>query len=128
MDALEVYLENSKNQKIWKIKIAALRQENQDFPTIKRTGWTGLGSMDVARSHSQVAGSWRFYNHNIKNGCTTRRGIDFERLDDKTQLHWHMLFESRELIIAVVKRYKADEGLKQNIEKLSRYLQQISIL
>ena len=34
-----------------------------------------------------------------------------------------MLFESRELLLEVVKTFKADQGLKQNIEKLNLYLQ-----
>jgi hypothetical protein len=33
-----------------------------------------------------------------------------------------MLFESKEQFIQVVKTFKADEGLKQNVEKLDRYL------
>jgi uncharacterized protein YndB with AHSA1/START domain len=49
--------------------------------------------------------------------------IEFEEQGDKTHLTWHMLFESREQFIAVVKAHKADEGLKQNVEKLVAYLQ-----
>jgi uncharacterized protein YndB with AHSA1/START domain len=48
--------------------------------------------------------------------------IEFEPRGEKTFLKWHMLFESREQLIQVVKTFKADEGLKQNIEKLERYL------
>jgi len=48
--------------------------------------------------------------------------ITFEALGDKTSLRWHMLFESREQFIQVVKTFKADEGLKQNVEKLNQYL------
>jgi len=33
-----------------------------------------------------------------------------------------MVFESKEEFIQVVKTFKADEGLKQNVEKLSKYL------
>jgi hypothetical protein len=33
-----------------------------------------------------------------------------------------MLFESAEQFIQVVKTFKADEGLKQNVERLSLYL------
>ncbi len=40
----------------------------------------------------------------------------------KTLLTWHMLFESKEVFEEVVKTFKADEGLKQNIEKLEKYL------
>ena len=48
--------------------------------------------------------------------------ITFEAQGEKTHLIWHMLFESREQFIQVVKTFKADEGLKQNIEKLTMYL------
>ena len=48
--------------------------------------------------------------------------IDFEEQGEKTHLNWHMLFETAEEFIRVVKTFKADEGLKQNIEKLSKYL------
>ncbi len=34
-----------------------------------------------------------------------------------------LVIESREPLIQVVKTFKADEGLKQNIEKLEVYLQ-----
>lgn len=49
--------------------------------------------------------------------------ILFESRGDKTFLHWHMLFETKEQFIQVVKTFKADEGLKQNVEKLDHYLQ-----
>jgi uncharacterized protein YndB with AHSA1/START domain len=52
--------------------------------------------------------------------------VEFESQGDKTLMHWHMLFESREQFIEVVKTYGADEGLKQNIEKLATYLQQFT--
>jgi uncharacterized protein YndB with AHSA1/START domain len=48
--------------------------------------------------------------------------IEFEAQGDKTFLKWHMLFESAELFIQVVKTFKADEGLKQNVEKFQAYL------
>lgn len=49
--------------------------------------------------------------------------ILFEAEGDKTRLHWHMLFDSKEQLIQVVKEYGADEGLKQNIQKLNLYLE-----
>lgn len=52
--------------------------------------------------------------------------IDFEEQGEKTHLNWHMLFETAEEFIRVVKTFKADEGLKQNIEKLSGYLTQLA--
>ncbi len=48
--------------------------------------------------------------------------IQFEAQGEKTFLQWHMLFETAEQFIQVVKTFKADEGLKQNIEKLNQYL------
>ena len=48
--------------------------------------------------------------------------IEFEAQGEQTSINWHMLFESAELFIQVVKTFKADEGLKQNIEKLNVYL------
>jgi uncharacterized protein YndB with AHSA1/START domain len=48
--------------------------------------------------------------------------ITFEAQGDKTLLNWHMLFETAELFIQVVQTFKADEGLKQNIDKLEVYL------
>ena len=48
--------------------------------------------------------------------------IQFEAQDDKTFITWHMLFETREEFIQTVKTFKADEGLKQNIEKLNNYV------
>lgn len=48
--------------------------------------------------------------------------ITFEDQGDKTRITWHMLFESSEVFLQVVKTFKADEGLKQNLEKLDLYL------
>jgi uncharacterized protein YndB with AHSA1/START domain len=48
--------------------------------------------------------------------------IEFEARGETTFLKWHMLFESAELFIQVVKTFKADEGLKQNVEKFQAYL------
>ena len=48
--------------------------------------------------------------------------ITFEEHGDQTHLKWHMLFDTKEQLIQVVKTFKADEGLKQNVEKLIVYL------
>jgi uncharacterized glyoxalase superfamily protein PhnB/uncharacterized protein YndB with AHSA1/START domain len=48
--------------------------------------------------------------------------ISFEAQGKKTLIDWHMLFETKEQFIQVVKKFKADEGLRQNMEKLNRYL------
>jgi len=60
------------------------------------------------------------FNHFNPDFTTT---IEFEEQGEQTHLRWHMLFESAEEFIQVVKTFKADEGLKQNIEKLIVYLQ-----
>jgi uncharacterized protein YndB with AHSA1/START domain len=48
--------------------------------------------------------------------------IEFEEQGDKTFIRWQMLFETKEAFIQTVKTFKADEGLKQNIEKLNAYV------
>ena len=48
--------------------------------------------------------------------------ISFEAQGEKTLIDWHMLFETKEQFIQVVKTFKADEGLRQNMEKLNHYL------
>jgi uncharacterized protein YndB with AHSA1/START domain len=48
--------------------------------------------------------------------------ISFEARGQQTFLTWHMLFDTAEEFIRVVKTFKADEGLRQNVEKLSQYL------
>ena len=48
--------------------------------------------------------------------------ITFDEQGDKTHLTWHMVFESKEEFIAVVKAHKADVGLRQNVEKMEAYL------
>ena len=51
--------------------------------------------------------------------------IIFEQKDKKTFLDWTMVFETDELFNIVVKTFKADEGLIQNVDKLERYLAQL---
>ncbi|HEY4322869.1 MAG TPA: SRPBCC family protein [Mucilaginibacter sp.] len=48
--------------------------------------------------------------------------IKFDEQGEETLLTWHMLFDSAEQFQQVVKTFGADEGLKQNVEKLSVYL------
>ena len=48
--------------------------------------------------------------------------ITLEEQDGKTMLKWHMVFESKEQFEQVVKTFKADEGLKQNIARLENYI------
>jgi uncharacterized glyoxalase superfamily protein PhnB/uncharacterized protein YndB with AHSA1/START domain len=49
--------------------------------------------------------------------------VEFESQGDKTFIQWQMLFETKEDLIQTVKTFKADEGLRQNIEKLNAYLE-----
>jgi uncharacterized protein YndB with AHSA1/START domain len=53
--------------------------------------------------------------------------IDFEKQGEQTLITWHMLFETAEEFIQTVKTFKADEGLKQNIEKLNSFLTELHI-
>jgi len=46
----------------------------------------------------------------------------FEPRGTQTSLSWKMVFETVELFTIVVKTFKADEGLVQNINKLADYL------
>ena len=48
--------------------------------------------------------------------------VTFEEQGNKTLLTWHMQFETKEQFEQVVKTFKADEGLKQNVIKLEAYL------
>ena len=52
--------------------------------------------------------------------------IDFEDQGEQTFIKWHMLFESAEQFLEVVKAHGAVEGLKQNVERLATYLAGIS--
>ncbi|HVU84152.1 MAG TPA: SRPBCC domain-containing protein [Puia sp.] len=48
--------------------------------------------------------------------------IEFEPQGEKTLLKWHMLFETKEEFENTVRTFKADQGLKQNVEKLDAYI------
>ena len=48
--------------------------------------------------------------------------VNFIDLGNKTELTWEMVFDTPEELQNVVKVFKADEGLKQNVEKLDKYL------
>ena len=48
--------------------------------------------------------------------------VEFTEQGEQTIITWHMLFETAEQFIQVVKTFKADEGLKQNVDKLNVYL------
>jgi uncharacterized protein YndB with AHSA1/START domain len=59
------------------------------------------------------------FEHFNPNFITT---VTFTAEGSKTRLRWNMLFESREKFEQVVKTFNADEGLKQNVNKLENYL------
>lgn len=46
----------------------------------------------------------------------------FAGQEDKTILTWRMLFETEKARDAVISKYNAAEGLKQNLDKLGEYL------
>ena len=48
--------------------------------------------------------------------------VEFEADGEQTHLKWHMVFDTAEEFIRTVKTFKADEGLRQNVEKLIVYL------
>jgi uncharacterized protein YndB with AHSA1/START domain len=54
--------------------------------------------------------------------------ITFTAVGEKTLIRWSMLFESKESFEQTVRTFKADEGLKQNIEKLNQYVITQSLL
>src|SRR4051812_28005165 len=48
--------------------------------------------------------------------------INFESRGEKTFISWHMLFETKEEFIKIVKTFGAEQGLKENVEKLNVYV------
>lgn len=46
----------------------------------------------------------------------------FEAQGDKTHIKWSVMFDSYEVLQTVIKAHNAAEGLKQNCEKLEKYL------
>ena len=59
------------------------------------------------------------FDHISVPGHTTT--VTFTAQGDKTLLTWYMLFESREQFELAVKTFKADQGLRQNVDKLAAY-------
>ena len=52
-----------------------------------------------------------------------RATINFTPGEKETLIRWTMVFETAELYETVVKVFKADEGLQQNLEKLQAFLE-----
>ncbi len=48
--------------------------------------------------------------------------VDFVAQGDKTLLTMHSVFVSAEQLTKVIKEFKADEGMKQNMDRLQAYL------
>ena len=48
--------------------------------------------------------------------------VEFEPNGEQTVMRWHMTFESKEQLIQLVRDFKVDKGLEQNVEKWNRYL------
>ncbi len=48
--------------------------------------------------------------------------VTFKAEGKKTMLNWQMVFDTAEELQTVIKVFKADEGMKQNVEKLENYL------
>jgi len=112
--------------------------------------WGPNGFTNTIYKMDVTAGSeWEFTMHgpdgnNFNNRSVYREIIPFEKIvfdhvsapkftatiifaaqGNTTTINWHMLFETKELFEQVVKVFKADEGQKQNIEKLNAYLAQL---
>ncbi|MCU7550119.1 SRPBCC family protein [Chitinophagaceae bacterium LB-8] len=51
--------------------------------------------------------------------------ILFESKGEETQVDWTMLFDTVEMHEIIVKSHKADEGQKQNLERLQLYLSKL---
>ena len=59
------------------------------------------------------------YQHFNPNFLAT---VLFESKGEETQVDWNMLFETAAMRETIVKVHKADEGIKQNVERLEEYL------
>lgn len=49
----------------------------------------------------------------------------FESKGKETQINWTMLFDTEEMAEIIIKAHKADEGQKQNMERLEKYLSKL---
>ena len=49
----------------------------------------------------------------------------FESKGDETHIDWTLLFDTAEMRETVVKAHKAEEGQKQNVERLEKYLSKL---
>jgi len=51
----------------------------------------------------------------------------FETQDEETQINWTMLFDTPEMRETIVKVHKAEEGQKENMERLGEYLLKVQM-
>lgn len=49
----------------------------------------------------------------------------FQSQNSETVLNWSLLFDTEEMFNIVVKTHKADQGQKENLEKLEKYLSEL---
>lgn len=47
----------------------------------------------------------------------------FKTKDGKTEIDWTMQFDTAEMLETIVKVHKADEGMKQNMERFGNYIE-----
>ena len=52
--------------------------------------------------------------------------VNFEEIEGKTKITMKSLFETAEVLENIIKTFKADEGMKQNLIKLMDYLREIT--
>ncbi len=64
------------------------------------------------------------YEHFNPHFITT---VLFESKGEETQIDWTLLFDSVEMAETIIKAQKADEGQKQNVEKLEQYLSKLPV-
>ena len=50
----------------------------------------------------------------------------FEAEGEETQINWTMLFDTPEMRETIVKVHKAEDGLKENMDRLGEYLFELS--
>ena len=54
--------------------------------------------------------------------------VTFEEQGDQTLVSIHSIFESAEQLQEVIRVFKADEGMKQNVERMENYLNKLKTL
>lgn len=108
--------------------------------------WGPLGfTNQIDKMDFRVEGEWRltmkgpdgksYRNRSVFKEIDPQRKIVFQHFNPnylatvlfvtkgiQTEVDWTMVFDSEELFNTVVKVFKADEGLKENVDKLERYL------